>query len=325
MDEDSIKYYENAVGYTMSTFTEEDRRIFQVLIDHHLDSIETIAPLLEMGSTENARHYINYQFCEKYRCITRTQILDFGRIGLHPYFRITEEPLEDTSCLRQFKLFGTQPEYLSLCVTSDLARVPPPSKSVYPITQIYRPTNNINLLYEEATPLSFNDEWLLNLKEVMVDQEMGDVIYHQENADKTPIPITPDMLEQVKKVYLNDVPKLLDRRLREIVKTYEGFLSTYLDIKLPNMEDYILIMDNIQNPLLFIGGFIGRFPLIELYETPNALICRIQTPETFFSKFNLSLHTHLISVCTPNLWLLLNDERKFDLLDCYENGHWKRF
>jgi len=307
----------------MTTFTEEDRRLFQVLIDHHLDSLESITSFLELGSAENARHYIN-QFCEKYQCITRIQILDFERMGLHPFFRITEEPLENMGyCLRQFKMFGSQPEYLSLCVTPDLTQVPPSSKSSYPITKIYRPTNNISLLYEEARRLSFTDEWLLNLKEVMVDQELGDVIYHQENADKTPIPITSALLEQLKKVYLNNVPKLLDYRFRDMIKNYHSFLATYLDIKLPGMENYILILDEVKNPLLFVGGFIGRFPLIELYEAPTALICRIQTPETFFSKFNLTLHTHLISVCTPNLWLLLNDEWRFDLPDHYKNDRWE--
>jgi len=311
------------MGRLMTVFSEEDRRIFQVLIDHHLDPTETIASLLDMGPMENARYFINH-FCAKYQCITRAQILDFERIGLHPFFRLTEDPLEDTRyCLRQFKMVGTQLEYFSLCVTPDLTQMPPPSKTVYPITKIYRPTNNIRLLYEEAHPLSFNDEWFLNLKEVMVEQEMGDIVYHQEIRDETPLSVTSELLDQIREIYLNE-DRLIDYRIRSNVKNWSGFLATYLDITLPNMANYILLLNNIRNPLLFIGGFVGRFPLTELYEMPNALIARIQTPELNYAKFDLSLHTHLISISTPSLWLLTGDERRFDLLDQWENGHWKK-
>jgi hypothetical protein len=308
----------------MQPFTEEDRRIFQMLIDHHLDSIETIGPLVNMGSVENVRYYINL-FCEKYQCIVRTQILSFEKLGLHPFFQITESPLEHPYVVRQFQLFGNQTEYLSLCVAPDVAQIPPQSKEVYPITKIYRPTNNIRLLYEEARGLSFNDEWLLNLKEVMVEQEMGDIMYQQEESvDSAPMPpINPKMLDQIEKLYLNDSPKLYDYRLRDIARNFNGLLSTYLDIKLPSMTEYLLILDDLKKPKLFAGGFIGRFPLVELYEAPNTLICRILTPEANFSKFNMTLFMHLREVCMPSLWLLLEDRRKFDLQGQWGIGRWK--
>lgn len=307
----------------MAQFTDEDRRTFQVLIDHHLASIETIAAQLAIDSSEKARRHIN-RFCKRHQCIPRMQILDYVRLGLHPFLQLSQEPLTDTRyCMRQFELFGNRTEYLSLCAVPEASQMPDSSGSVYPITKIYRPSNNIHLIYEEARTLSFIDEWLLNLKEVMVEQELGDIVLHQEGGDKAPIPIDRDLLEQLGKIYLNNTPKFLDLHAKTLLKTYDGLLSAYLEIALPDMTDYILILDGVQNPANFAGGFIGRFPLTELYEAPHALIIRIQAPEPNFAKFNLSLYTHLIAVTTPSLWLMVHDKRTFALPDQWGNGHWK--
>ena len=306
----------------MSSFAEEDRRIFQTLIDHHLDPLETMTQALKLGSVENARYYIN-TFCEKYHCVTRTEILAFERMGLHPFFQLSATPLNSEFCLRQFKLVASHTEYLSLCVTPHVGRMPLPSKDIFPVTKIYRPTNNISLLHSEARRLSFNDEWLLNLKEVMVEQGMGDVIYHQEVPDSTPLTLTQIFLEQVKRAYLNDTPKLIDYRLRNFLNAERGLLASYLDISIPSMVDYLLILEEVQDPLLFVGGFLGRFPLTELYEASNTLIARIRTPELNYAKFALNLYTHLISVCKPSLWLISEEVRQFDLIQ-YWDGHWRK-
>jgi len=307
----------------MVQFTDEDRRMLQVLIDHHLAPMETIAAQLAMDSGENARRRIN-KFCERYQCIPCVQILDYPRLQLHPFFQITTDPLLDTRFrVRQFELFGSGTEYLSLCAVPEASQVPDASETVYPITKIYRPSNNIRLVYEEARTLGFTDEWLLNLKEVMVEQELGDIMVHQEGGEAAPIALDRDLLDQLGKIYLSDLPKLFDHRAKALLKTYGGLLSAYLEIALPGMTDYLLILDGVRNPAHFAGGFIGRFPLTELYEAPHALIARIQTPEPNYAKFNLSLYTHLIAVATPNLWLLVHDARSFTLQDQWEDGHWK--
>ncbi len=304
-------------------FTDEDRRTFQVLIDHHLGSMESIAAQLAIDSGENARRYIN-RFCQRHQCIPRVQILDYTRLRLHPFFQITPEPLDDIRyCVRQFELFGSGPEYLSLCAVPEASQVPAASSSVYPITKIYRPSNNIRLAYEEARTLSFIDEWLLNLKEVMVEQEFGDILLHQEGGEAAPIPIDRDLLDRLGKIYLNNTPKLFDHRARTLLKTYEGLLSAYLEIALPDITDYLVILDGVQNPAHFAGGFLGRFPLTELYQAPHALIARIQTPEPNFGKFNLILYTHLMTVASPSLWWLVHDTRTFALPDQWAEGHWK--
>ncbi len=210
--------------------------------------------------------------------------------------------------------------------------VMPPSKlsldspGCYPITRIYRPSNNMQLLYNEARTLSSNDEWLLNLKEVMVDQGLGDIVYQQEVETHTPISIDSSFLTQLSKLYLHDeLGRLSIYKQIEFIKKYQTLLATYLELELPDMVNYILILDKTKTPHLFAGGFIGRFPLTELYETPNALICRFQTPDFNYAKINLMLFTNLLDICVPYLWVLLEDQRSFQLLDQWTGDRWLDF
>ena len=98
-----------------------------------------------------------------------------------------------------------------------------------------------------------------------------------------------------------------------------------IEYDLPEMEEYLLILGNTATPKLFVGGFFGRFPLSELYETPDALICKFQLPEPSYSKLSLMLFTHLIEVCVPKVWLLMNDTRMFHLQDQWDGANWAKF
>jgi hypothetical protein len=312
----------------MDTLPDEDLRLFKILTDHPLaDSEELAKQLGHDGKRAAVVSRIGIQrFCERYRCIERAQILQYERMGLSPFFVLSRTPIDpNAGVVRQFQMFGTHREYLTLCVTSNLDRALSRYETSFSDVRIFPPTNSVRLLQPDPLRISFNDEWLLNLKEVMVDQELGEIVGpHDVETPKTPIPVTEDLLAQLGQIYLNDQPRRLFVKELDFIREHPGFISSYFDLTLPNMADYILILQKMRNPRLFMGGFIGYFPLAELYLAPEALICRFKIPELSFPKMNLSLFMHLREVCHPALWMLLEDRRFFPLPALWEQGQWKR-
>ena len=312
----------------MDAFPDEDIRLFKLLTDHPLAELGDLARRLGYDGkrADEAVRYEIKRFCERYNCIERVQILQYERMGLTPFFVLSKTPIEqDSGVIRQYRMFGTSREYLTLCVTPDFYHTVSRYEVTFPNVKIFPPTNAIRLLQQDPSRISFTDEWLFNLKEVMVDQEVGEIVGpHDAESPLTPIPVTEDLLAQLGQVYLNDQPRRLYLKELDFVKAHPGFLAPYFDLNLPNMADYILIFRNMRNPRLFVGGFIGYFPLAELYLSPDTLICRIKVPEFSFPKLNLSLFMHLREVCRPSLWMLLEDRRFFPLPALWEKGQWKR-
>ncbi len=302
-----------------------DRDLFQLLINHHLKSMDRLVELGGASSASSLRRQIS-AFCELYQCSIRAQIINWEQVGLHSAFVLTSEPVDHFYAVREYKLIGKTVTYLTQLVSPDLNSLDIEFSDIYPIVQVYRPTNDIRLLYNEARTVSLNDEWLLNLKEVMVEQEMGDIVYHQENPSQPPIAVDHKFLERLSKIYLdNELGRIKIHKQVQFIRQFSDFITTFLDIQIPEMQNYLLILDNTIRPKLFVGGFLGRFPLTELYETSNALICRFQLPEPNFSKLSLMLFTHLIEVCTPYIWLLEDDKRLFHLQDQWVDDHWEPF
>jgi len=310
---------------TEAKFTKEDRELFQLMIDNPYASNNELASPYEINS-----------FCNKYNCSSQIQIIRWDLIGLHPFFLYTQEPVYHPYAVRTYKIIGAKVRYLNLCVAPNL----PYSKykELYPITKIMRPTNNVRLLYPESRTLTFIDHWLLTLKEVMVDEGHGEVIYQQEQHFTRPITVTKTFLETLREIYLRGNAKRFfsgqkgghRKKIIKFIRNFDGFLSDYLNIQIPNMVDYVLILDIVQEDKLpgqFAGGFMGWFPLLELYETksPNTLICRFQLPELKYATLATRLFLHLREVCNPKLYLLSEDIRMFDLIKQWDNGKWKPF
>lgn len=306
-------------------FPTADRGLFQLLSEHPLESMETLVEISRATSASALRRRIK-GFCERYQCHIRAQIINWEQIGLQSAFVLTDEPLEHPYAIREYQLIGRSVFYLTQLLSPDLHSLDLRFSDIYHCTQIYRPTNAMRLLYSEARTISFNDEWLLNLKEVMVEQEMGDIVYHQEIPSPSPITIDNQFLERLSKIYLyNELGRIKIHKHTEFIQSFPSFITPFMDIQIPGMENYLLILDNTVRPQLFVGGFLGRFPLTELYETSNALICRFQLPEPNFAKLSLMLFTHLIEVCTPYIWLLKDDKRMFHLEEQWVNGQWAKF
>ncbi|MHA1650023.1 MAG: hypothetical protein ACTSYB_07500 [Candidatus Helarchaeota archaeon] len=308
-------------------FSSDDCRLFRLLIDYPLESVEFIAKTIGECDLSSFYYQIN-KFCKKYRCRSQIQVLNWELLGLNSFFLLTEEVFEHPYVIRQYELLGDTSVYLTQCVAPDLRHIKDYFPEFYQITKTYRPTNDVGLLRNEYQMISFVDEWLLGLKEIMVEKEIGDIIYEQDLLPVKSLNITKTFLENLREIYLHDKIGRFDARLTSqinLIKSLKGFLSIYLDLKIPKMVDYLLILNKIRNPKLFVGGFLGKFPLLELYEIPNGLICRFQIPEPHYSKFSLELFTHMQKLCIPYLWLLLDDKRIFNLQEQYNGTEWIPF
>lgn len=307
------------------SFPSEDRKLLHLLIDHPLDETDTLVARSGASSPTTFRRHLS-AFCERYQCRMQIQITNWERIGLHPFFMLTSEPMEHPYAVRQYKLIGNTVEYLTQFVAPSQDQIPVESSDVFPLTQIYRPTNNIRLLYDEARTISFNDEWLLNLKEVMVEQGMGDLLYQQDPHSRDPLPVDSRFLERLLKFYLRDELGLFKLRVQvQFIRRLSDFMTPYFDLQLPGMRNYLLILAKTLHPKLFAGGFLGQFPLTELYESSDTLICRFQLPEPSYSKLSFLLFTHLSDLCIPYSWMLRDDTRMFQLQEQWVDGHWKEF
>ncbi|MHA1651021.1 MAG: hypothetical protein ACTSYB_12570 [Candidatus Helarchaeota archaeon] len=317
-------------------FSEADREIFQLLIRHKLEPHTVLAKYSGESVISTFTRRIN-NFCEKYRCSEKIQVLHWDLLGLEPFFLLTDKPFRNPYVIREYKMLGDGYRYLTQCIAPNLNIIRGQFRpdELYPIATVYPPTNDIRLLYKEAhDELTFIDRWLLNLKEVMVDQELGSVVQYREEIPQSMIEVSNEFLIRLKEIYTRKEPgrfRQKGRRSKQIdfIKDLSGFLSVYLDIKIPGMEDYILILKDINNPELFVGGFLGHFPLLELYETTNpiTLICRFQIPEQNFTKFHLNLFTHLTltKACFPSLWILEEDTRFFHLEEQWDGKRWIPF
>jgi hypothetical protein len=316
------------------SFPKVDRDLFQLLADYPLETYEGLA---EIAGTDGStfRQQV-YKFCDQYQCSNQIQILNWELIGLQSFFVATPESVEHPYVVRQYKLLGEQYSYLTQCVAPNLAHARRDFAHIYPVSHTYRPGNNIQMLYQETQQnLNYLDDWLLNLKEIMVDEEMGDIVYVQEDNPAPAIEVDEDFLDQLGALYTRgSARRFTSGRAKEswlqdvdFIATYDGFVSPFLEISIPNMTEYVLLLDKLKNPKLFVGGFIGKFPQLELYETenPNALICRFEIPEHSISKFHLTLLTYLLEVCYPSLWLLIEDTRHFDLPSQWRGDHWAPF
>ncbi|MHA1265008.1 MAG: hypothetical protein ACTSRS_07195 [Candidatus Helarchaeota archaeon] len=307
------------------SFPKQDRELFQLLIDYPLESLENLVKISKTSSISTLYRRIK-AFCERYQCGERIQICNWEQIGLQSFFILSDKPLMHPYKIRQYEIIGKNLSYLTQFVTPNLQQIPETLGEIYPVTHIYRPTNEIQLLYDEARTISFNDDWLLNLKEVMYEQEIGDVIYYEEPYKIGKIEIDNQFLQTLSKLYLtNIVGRFRSYKEKRFIQTFRGFIEPYFEIKISGMVDYILILDETDNPKLFVGGFLGKFPLVELFEGPNSLICHFQLPDPNYSKLNLILHTHLIKVCNPHLWLLVQEKRFFQLEEQWTSFRWQNF
>ena len=381
--------------------SEFDREFFQLLITNKLysktlfyetflskDTHKSEYPNLtsEMTSKSTIDRRVN-DFCERNQCRIWIQIIDWQRIGLTPFFLLSERPftvtitpdgvigppreeivraieerenlpraqikhmetmeelkdLKEVShpyAVRQYKLIGGDPpiQYLTLFVTPDESKIPREMKDPFEITRIHGPTNEINLLYDKTRTISYNDEWLLHLKEVMVEQEHGDLMTSRDPSiitemDDTPIKVTDYVIERLSMIFSAERRRaapntgLIEGWNVEFVESYRkvGLLTPYVDIQFPNMQNYIIILKDTARPELFSGGFLYRFPLTELYECNDTLICRILYPEFNFSKLCLQLFTHLNTVCDPNVWILREDKWLLQFDKIWKDGDWKKF
>jgi hypothetical protein len=91
------------------------------------------------------------------------------------------------------------------------------------------------------------------------------------------------------------------------------------------MVNYILILNKVDKPSSFTGGLINLFPLVEIYEGKNTLIYRFQLPDPNFSRLHTNLYLLLQEICTPYLYLLLEDMRFFRLGEQWREGRWDKF
>jgi hypothetical protein len=305
---------------------EEDRRLFQLLIDHPLETLDELSQSTDLPLA--SLKYRLSRFFEQYQCGSRTQILSWERLGLHPFFLFTDKPFEHPYAVRSFLLAGGETCYLTQCVTPGTPKqLLFAEDKWFEIRWIYTPTNDIQLLYDEAHSPSYNEAWLLNLKEEMVEEEIGDIVFHQETRDETPIEINADFLAQLAEIYNYSNIGRYDARSSHpaFIQAYAGLIAMHFHVQLPKMATYLLIIDKISNPRLFVGGFIGRFPLTEIYECPNALIIVFQTPEMNFGRLHLLLFQHLKEICQPHLWQIISDSRMMQLQEQWVKDRWMKF
>jgi len=304
-----------------------DWKLFQLLVEYHLDPIDSLTEKLGATSTTKMRRMLN-AFSEKYQLSICVEVLDWERVGLHPFIVIGDEPLDHPYVLSIYELLGSTQQYLSLCVTPSPHQIPLALSDVFNVTQIYPPINSGYYLHESAQDVFYTDEWLLRLKEIMFEDEMGDVVRPDfQRGEPEPIQVNPTFLKSLSRVFLNERLRNRSQYFNlDFIRTHKasGFLTTYLDFHMPELTDYLLILDDLVNPALFVGGFT-LFPLAKLYETPNALICYFKGVEQDLSRFATIIFTHLREICQPALWVVSEKSYKFDLLDQWENGGWKPF
>jgi hypothetical protein len=197
-------------------------------------------------------------------------------------------------------------------------------------------TNSVRLLHPESQTMTFMDSWLLTLKEVMVDEGHGAIIYQQSPQQPPSIAVDEAFLGTLEELYLRGAARRFSsgggRRTKQIefITAHSGFLADYLDIRIPGMVDYVLILDHLQKhrtPGQFAGGFAAWFPLLELYEThdPDLLICRFQLPEPRYAKLATRLFLHLREVCLPQLYVLAEDFRNFKIAEKWQDKVWESF
>ena len=341
-------------------FPKEDRQLFQLLTAHpHLMKIKQLAeayldldPSIPRPETDKKKEKFERNmenwikgFCERYQCRIRVQVVNWEQIGLHPFFVLTPGPIDHPYAVRRYEIVGEQLEYLTLLLTPDPLKLSLKFPSTYDVSYIYRPYNEVQLLYKGAWSSSYNDQWLLNLREVMVEGGLGEIRIQHEDRPMTPIiaegkahclgppntnfvgmPVTR-FLEKLQKIYLKDEIGLFGwtRYQNEIplIRDLEGFLVPYLDLKLEKMKEYLLIFEGTSTPLLFAGGVLKSFPLTEGYEMRDALICRFQTPEACYPKLALMLLLHLKEHCDPFMWQLHDDIRMFHLQEQWTGDRWE--
>ena len=308
---------------------EEERHLFQLLIDHPLETLEELT-LHSKVSTQDSLNYKLNKFFEQYQCGIRAQVLGWERVGLHPFFLLTPKPFDHPYAIRSFKIIGHKSVYLTQCLTpGSVDAVLVPQAKLFPITKTYPPTNDKRLFYKEGQSSSFADEWLLILKEDMVEREIGDVVNQQKILAETPIAVDADFLDQLAQAYNYAGLGRYDSRstVPSFIETYSDLVSLYLTITLPSTANYILVITtrDISELDLFVGGFLGRFPVTELYRCSDTLICFFQAPDPNFGKIALLIFQHLKEICTPYTYLCLNDTRRLRLQEQWVDGQWKKF
>lgn len=341
-------------------FPKEEKQLFQLLTAHPLFKIKQLTkayldldpsrkrPTEEKEMEKLKRNIENWikKFCEKYQCRVRVQVVNWEQIGLHPFFVLTPDLIDHPYAVRRYGIIGEELEYLTLLLTPDPLNLPLKFPSTYDVSYIYRPYNEVQLLYKGAWSSSYNDQWLLNLAEVMVEGGLGETRIQHEDRPMTPIitagkanclgppntslmgmPVTK-LLEKIQKIYLKDEIGLFGHRTYQneipIIRELGGFMVPYLDLKIERMKEYLLILEGTNTPLLFAGGVLKSFPLTEGYEMQDTLICRFQTPEAAYSKLALMLFLHLKEHCDPFMWQLHNDIRMFHLQEQWTGDGWKK-
>jgi hypothetical protein len=315
--------------------SEADRELFQLLIAHPYTINE------QLGAT-NRR--IN-AFCDKYHCSSQIQVIRWDLLGLIPFFLFSRDPIDHPYIIRTWEVIADTKQYLHQALTPNLQMVYKKysRKDVFPIKAIIPPSNSVQLLYEGAYSPTFAEHWLLTLKEYMVDEAMGDVVHQQIPPPQALITIDADFLKTLETLYNRTEARRFSSARKgksaaggraqkhlEFLQAYEGFLTPYLEIQAPGMVDYVIVLEHLrraEDTKLFAGGFVGIFPILELYEIsdPAALICRFQAPLQVPAKLSTQLLLFLMERCYPSVLPLIGQNRSLCLAKQRQDGKWAPF
>lgn len=260
----------------------------------------------------------------------RIQVIDWELFGLYPTFVLTEQKLKHPYAINQFTLIGSRICYLTLLISPQPVIPIPANMGIFPITKIHPPTNNLSLLRVEQIPETFAIRWLSELKG-LVQYQLGDTTEDSSLSTHLPLEINGEILETLSILYnFNKVGRPFVEFERQTPLNEEkakllfncGVITPYLDLHL--MNDQIVILEEVADPSFFRAGLQHKFPLTELYETNDTIICRFQSPIEM-ARLELDLLHYLSEMCYSRVFFVHKYERMFNPTPLWKNDRWIPF